>query len=163
MNQDFLNRVRQLLQTESGNSAATLKAAMTLIKESRPDYYWVGLYLLIDDQLMVGPFAGPATEHKRIAIGQGVCGSAVAENRNLIVGDVSERDNYLACNLHTKSEIVVLIRDEEDRVLGQIDVDCTTINGVMNDEAWLQEVASLLAPTVSLYAKSLHSELLTLR
>ncbi len=129
--------------------AARIQRAMDRIQASRADYYWVGVYLLQGDTLILGPFAGPATEHTRIPIGRGVCGTAVAEDRNIVVDDVSQRENYLACNLLTKSEIVVLIRDDSGRILGQIDVDCTRVAGVKEDEPWLAEAALILAADVA--------------
>ena len=66
---------------------------------------------------------GAATDHTRIPVGVGVCGTAVAEERDVIVDDVSALDNYLACSLDTVSEIVVLIRDERGEIVGQLDLD----------------------------------------
>jgi L-methionine (R)-S-oxide reductase len=88
-----------------------------------PQFDWVGIYLLRDDVLELGPFVGAPTEHTRIAVGVGVCGTAVARNEDMNVPDVTAVENYLACSADTRSELVVLIRSPEGRILGQIDID----------------------------------------
>ena len=118
--------------------------AMTLLAEL-PKYDWCGVYRLEGDVLLLDEFVGDPTEHRLISVGQGVCGTAVAENCNQIVADVRALDNYLSCSMDTKSEIVVLIRSA-DAVLGQIDVDSHTREAFDSvDEAFLAEVAAVLA------------------
>ncbi len=73
-------------------------------------------------ELVLEAFSGRETEHTRIAVGQGVCGTAVATGEDQNVPDVAVIGNYLACNLETKSELVVLIRRGET-TLGQLDID----------------------------------------
>lgn len=119
--------------------------AMRLIAERFPHFHWVGIYWLRGDELVLGPFVGAATEHTRIAVGQGVCGTAVAEDRNQVIGDVRELENYLACSLRTRAEIVVLIR-REGRVIGQIDADSDQVGAFdASDEVMLTAVAERLA------------------
>lgn len=134
--------------------AGKILRAMQLIKEAFPGYYWVGVYILHGDELRVGPYVGPTTDHVRIPVGRGVCGTAVAQGRNQIVDDVRQLENYLACNLQTRSEIVVLVRDETagdraDEILGQIDIDSTKVSGFdPEDEAFLKSVGQILAPAI---------------
>jgi L-methionine (R)-S-oxide reductase len=110
-----------------------------------PGYDWCGVYMLNGDELVLDQYVGAATDHTRIPIGRGVCGTAVAENRNQVVADVRELTNYLSCSTHTRSEIVVLIRDG-DTILGQIDVDGHSVGAFdASDEAMLTEVAQILA------------------
>ncbi|MDJ0523488.1 MAG: GAF domain-containing protein [Planctomycetota bacterium] len=91
-----------------------------------PQASWTGIYWLEGRELQLGPFVGPATEHTRIPVGRGVCGTAVAEDADQVVEDVRELDNYLACSAGVRSELVVLIR-AGDRVLGQIDLDAEEV------------------------------------
>jgi GAF domain-containing protein len=79
-------------------------------------------YMLQGDALVLEAFAGRATEHTRIAVGAGVCGTAVATGEDQNVPDVTAIDNYLACNTDTRSELVVLIR-RRATILGQLDID----------------------------------------
>jgi GAF domain-containing protein len=101
--------------------------------------------MLRGNELELEAFAGRETEHTRIPVGTGVCGTAVAEQRDQNVADVSRAGNYLACNLFTKSELVVLIR-RGDHILGQIDIDSDVPNGFGEREhADVKEVADALA------------------
>lgn len=111
-----------------------------------PGYNWSGIYRLEGKMLVLDEFVGDSTEHTRIPIGLGVCGTAVAEDRNVVVEDVQKLDNYLACSISTRSEIVVLIKNEAGRVLGQIDVDGHAVGAFdASDEAFLNKLARLLA------------------
>lgn len=98
------------------------------------------------DALVLDEFVGEETEHVRIAVGTGVCGTAVAENANQIVHDVRDLTNYLSCSTKTRSEIVVLIRDERGKILGQIDVDGHEVNAFnRSDEELLEAIAEVIA------------------
>ncbi len=100
-----------------------LSSAVAYLHDSNPLYHWTGIYELFPDNVLrLGPFIGAPTDHVFIAVGQGVCGTAVAEKRNLNVPDVSKAANYLACSTSTKAELVVLIR-RGDRIFAQIDID----------------------------------------
>lgn len=105
-----------------------LAAAVRMLHESHPRFHWTGIYELFPDNVLrLGPFVGAPTDHVFIAVGRGVCGTAVAERRNINVPDVSKATNYLACSTATKSELVVLIRSGE-RIYAQIDIDSHEID-----------------------------------
>ncbi len=117
---------------------------MTLL-DGLPAYDWSGIYRLEGDELILDEYVGASTEHTRIPVGKGVCGTAVAEQRNQVIEDVRELANYLACNTQTRSEIVVLIR-REGQILGQIDIDGHTVGAFdASDEAMLEAMAEVLA------------------
>lgn len=122
-----------------------LQYAVRTLKEGRETYDWVGIYLLEGDTLVLHNYIGKPTEHTRIPVGVGVCGVAVAEGANQIVGDVTKVDNYLACSVGTRSEIVVLIR-RGSAILGQIDIDSDLEDAFgQQDEMLLARVADLLS------------------
>lgn len=102
-----------------------LRLAVREIESAEDRYDWVGIYLLENDDILVlHNYIGKPTEHDRIPVGTGVCGTAVAEARDVNVPDVTEVENYLACSAETRSELVVLIRDgTEGPIHGQIDLD----------------------------------------
>lgn len=139
----LLAEIDDALTSLDGRDAAIF-AAMRLIAKHLPHYNWVGVYLLDGGVLNLGPYVGAATTHTLISVGHGVCGTAVAENRNMVVDDVRTLDNYLACSLETRSEIVVLIRDlNTDQILGQIDADGHTVGAFdATDEHLLEQVAT---------------------
>jgi GAF domain-containing protein len=122
-----------------------LVLAADLIREAGPPYTSVYLYMLRGDELVLEGFSGRDTEHQRIAVGHGVCGTAVASGSDQNVGDVRARENYIACNISTRSELVVLIR-RGATILGQIDVDSDVpdpFNG--DEERAVRQVADALA------------------
>jgi L-methionine (R)-S-oxide reductase len=99
-----------------------LRTAAEKIRGAGPPYTSVYLYMLHGDQLVLEAYAGRETDHTRIAVGKGVCGTAVARGEDQNVPDVRAIDNYIACNAWTRSELVVLIR-RGSVILGQIDID----------------------------------------
>lgn len=122
-----------------------LEEAVRGLHETDPRFHWTGIYELFeDDMLRLGPFVGAPTDHVFIGVGNGVCGTAIAERRNMNVPDVREITNYLACSTETRSELVVLIRDGET-IFGQIDIDShrvaafdeTTVAQVQRVADWL--------------------------
>ena len=102
--------------------AALLQLAAERIRAAGAPYTSVYLYMLHGSELVLEAFSGRVTDHVRIAVGQGVCGTAVATGQDQNVGDVTAVGNYLACNLETRSELVVLIR-RGNTILGQVDID----------------------------------------
>jgi GAF domain-containing protein len=135
-----------VLLDESLSDDAALRRVVELLAGAHPTWGWVGIYLLVGHTLVLGPFVGPPTDHTRIPVGTGVCGTAVTEDRNIVVDDVRAVDNYLACSIETSSEIVVLIRDAGD-VVGQFDVDSDDVAAFgPADEALLERLAALAGP-----------------
>jgi GAF domain-containing protein len=113
---------------------APLGSAVRYVASLSPRFNWVGIYVLKGKFLELGPFIGAETDHSRIPVGRGVCGTAVAENRDQNIPDVSAATNYLACSIATKSELVVLIRDAAGKILGQIDIDSHVPNAFGPDQ-----------------------------
>lgn len=99
-----------------------LRLAATRLRAAGPPYTSVYLYMLQGDELVLEAWDGRETDHTRIPVGKGVCGTAVATGQDQNVGDVRSVENYIACNVFTRSELVVLIR-RGATILGQIDVD----------------------------------------
>jgi L-methionine (R)-S-oxide reductase len=122
-----------------------LRLAAERIRAAGPPYTSVYLYMLQGDELLLEAWSGRDTEHTHIPVGQGVCGTAVATGADQNIGDVRAIENYLACNLFTRSELVVLIRRGE-RILGQIDVDSDQADPFTPGEvAEVRKVADALA------------------
>lgn len=112
---------------------------------SLPTYDWSGIYRLEGEMLYLDAYNGAATDHTEIPVGRGVCGTAVAEDANQVIEDVRELDNYLSCSAFTRSEIVVLIR-KDDEILGQIDIDGHQVGAFdAEDEQFLEELAEVLS------------------
>jgi len=120
------------------------------LRRSFPHYRWVGVYRTVDTTLVLDAWDGPAaTEHTTIPVAKGVCGRAVREGRTVIVDDVRDDPEYLACFLETRAEIVVPIRDG-DAVVGEIDIDGDRIKAYdASDRTFLECVAEKLARSVA--------------
>ncbi|HET9532422.1 MAG TPA: GAF domain-containing protein [Blastocatellia bacterium] len=141
---EIISRVESLVRSDASRDEV-LSETVSLLKQEREHYDWVGIYLLEGDVLELHNYIGKPTDHTRIPAGRGVCGTAVAERRNQIVGDVTALDNYLACSLETRAEIVVLIR-RGDEIFGQIDIDSDRRDAFTSeDESLLSRVCDLLA------------------
>jgi GAF domain-containing protein len=122
-----------------------LRIAAEKIRSAGPPYTSVYLYMLHGNELVLEAYAGRDTDHTRIPVGVGVCGTAVASGQDQNVPDVRAIDNYLACNTWTRSELVVLIR-RGSLILGQIDVDSDVPDPFTpEEEAAVKQVADALA------------------
>ena len=131
------------------NADAAMRQAVRLLKDAIPYYSWVGIYLLDGNELVLGPFLGKPSPHTRIPLGRGICGAAASEKATIVVDDVNADPRYLACSIETRSEIVVPIM-EDGSVLGEIDIDSDTPAAFGDaDRALLEQVASLLAESLS--------------
>jgi L-methionine (R)-S-oxide reductase len=125
--------------------AELLTLAAERIQAAGAPYTSVYLYMLHGAQLVLEAYAGRETEHTHIEVGQGVCGTAVATGNDQNVPDVRAVDHYLACNVWTRSELVVLIR-RGSAILGQIDIDSDVPDPFTPDEeAAVRKVADALA------------------
>jgi L-methionine (R)-S-oxide reductase len=125
--------------------ARLLQIAAEKIRSAGPPYTSVYLYMLHGSELVLEAFSGRKTDHTRIPVGVGVCGTAVASGQDQNVPDVRSAENYLACNAWTRSELVVLIR-RGGLILGQIDIDSDVPDPfTAEEEAAVKQVADALA------------------
>jgi GAF domain-containing protein len=132
-----------LLANESDEVANAANAAAA-IYHSLPRLNWAGFYFLRGAELVVGPFQGlPACV--RIPLGRGVCGTAAAERRSILVPDVTAFPGHIACDVASRSELVVpLFRD--DRVIGVLDLDSPQMARFdEHDQAGCEALAKIIA------------------
>lgn len=107
------------------------------------NFWWVGFYRVIDDVLILGPFQGPLA-CTRIKKGRGVCGTAWAESKTIVVPDVEQFPGHIACSSLSRSEIVVPLK-KNDEVYGVLDIDSEHLNTFdETDKIWLERIANLL-------------------
>jgi len=142
----------QRLAAKGLDASALMAETVALLQRERPHYNWVGIYLLEDGELVLGPFVGKPTPHTRIPLNKGICGAAASSGKTVIVDDVNADPRYLACSLETRSEIVVpIMRDR--RVLGEIDIDSDKPAAFTHqDRELLEAVAEILAARLSDWA-----------
>jgi putative methionine-R-sulfoxide reductase with GAF domain len=117
--------------------------------ETFEKYDWIGIYLVSGKELILGPWRGKqATEHVKIPIGEGICGSAAKSGKTEIISNVNLDDRYLSCFTSTKSEIVIPIK-KNGNVIGEIDIDSNTINAFSEqDSIFLEKIADMLSPHI---------------
>lgn len=111
---------------------ANLANASAIIKAIIEDLNWAGFYLLKEEELVLGPFQGlPACN--RIAVGKGVCGTAVAKQKTVLVRNVEEFEGHIACDSASKSELVVPIR-VKGKIVGVLDLDSPILSRFDTEE-----------------------------
>ena len=122
-----------------------LQGVVDFLYENFDHYSWVGIYIVENNMLVLGPWRGEqATEHTRIPIGKGVCGSAARSGKTEVVDDVNRDDRYLACFTSTKSEIVVPIT-KNGKILGEIDIDSDQPAAFTDEDVvFLEKISDML-------------------
>ncbi|MGB5652261.1 MAG: GAF domain-containing protein [Robiginitalea sp.] len=124
-----------------------LQEVCNLLHNEIPVYDWVGFYFRNGtlEELKLGPYAGDPTDHTVIPFGKGICGQVALSNQNFVVPDVAAQDNYIACSLHVKAEIVIPIFVDGANI-GQLDIDSHTPDPFSEkDERFLEFVCEAVA------------------
>ena len=148
MKQELSQRLIKDLENFDTISGVELqKSLVQWLDKEVPYYNWTGFYFMNDEkqQLEIGPYVGAYTDHTVIPYGRGICGQVAVSGKTFEVPDVHAQDNYLACSLATKSEIVVPIYKGENLV-GQIDIDSHELDPfTQEDHNLLEAVANFVA------------------
>lgn len=127
MLQSLEPKVLEIITDETKSVDTRLGDICELLRNSVDHYDWVGFYFRNGDkeELKLGPYAGAPTDHTIIPFGKGICGQVAVSNQNFVVPDVAAQDNYIACSITVKAEIVVPLFVNGENV-GQIDIDSNT-------------------------------------
>ncbi|PTN07766.1 GAF domain-containing protein [Mangrovibacterium marinum] len=145
MKKEFSDCLATIKQLVASNPEDLLQKICELLKEQIYHYDWVGFYMLDNQQLVLGPFAGKPTEHTHIAIGKGVCGQVAQREEAMIVQDVSQLDNYISCGLEVQSEIVVPVM-RNGKFVAELDIDSHSPAPFQHDDQhFLEQVCELVA------------------
>ena len=136
---ELLPQLHALVSTET-DLIANLANVAAALKQTF-GFFWVGFYLVKEDELVLGPFQGPIA-CTRIRLGKGVCGTAWKEGRTLIVPDVEQFPGHIACSSDSKSEIVVPIL-QQGEVVGVLDIDSDELDSFDTiDARYLEEICT---------------------
>lgn len=140
-------QVSSLIEDES-NLIAILSNVSALLNDSIDQINWVGFYLIENEALILGPFQGhPACVH--IAIGKGVCGTAVSEEQTQLVDDVNAFPGHIACDANSKSEIVVPLR-KNNQIIGVLDIDAPITSRFTDvDKNGLEQIVACIEKQIS--------------
>ena len=149
------NSLKPQIETIISNQNKTVDQRLfeicQLLEETIYYYNWVGFYFKNGDkqELKLGPYVGAPTDHTIIPFGKGICGQVAVSNKNFVVPDVKAQDNYIACSITVKAEIVVPIFVNGENI-GQIDIDSNTLNPFTEeDERFLEFVCSKVSQILS--------------
>lgn len=131
-NYNLLTKQLQSLIEDEQNLIAILSNTSAILNDNLDQINWVGFYLIENEELILGPFQGhPACVH--IAIGKGVCGTAVAEDKTQLVKDVHAFPGHIDCDANSKSEIVIPIH-VNDEIIGVLDIDAPITDRFTNED-----------------------------
>jgi L-methionine (R)-S-oxide reductase len=140
-------RVAKIIESRQLSVKERLTKICELLQSSLPAYDWVGFYFADDQEKMLHlkAFAGEPTDHTVIPFGKGICGQVAESNSNFVVPDVKAQNNYIACSIYVKAEIVIpLFKDGKN--IGQIDIDSHTPDPFTGeDERFLEWVNTQVA------------------
>ncbi|CAZ95227.1 GAF domain-containing protein [Zobellia galactanivorans] len=149
---ELRTKASAILNTTDLTVDQRLQELCELLKETVPHYDWVGFYFKNGDkeELKLGPYAGAPTDHTIIPFGKGICGQVAVSNQNFVVPDVQAQDNYIACSITVKAEIVVPLFIDGANV-GQIDIDSNTPDPFTEeDERFLEFINAEVAKIYTL-------------
>lgn len=131
------------LLDDTGNALSNLANASALLAQTLSHQVFVGFYLFDSEKLVLGPFQG-GVSCVNIALGKGVCGEAAEKGQTIIVCDVTQHQNYIACDSAARSEIVVPMM-KNDALLGVLDLDSSLVNAYdAVDQAFLEKFVMIL-------------------
>ena len=140
-------QVETILSNTEFSRDERLMKVCELLDQNIIYYNWVGFYFKNGDknELKLGPYVGEPTDHIIIPFGKGICGQVAVSNENFVVPDVAAQDNYIACSITVKAEIVIPIF-VNGKNIGQIDIDSNTPNPFTEaDERFLEFVCEKVA------------------
>ena len=139
----LLNKHLEAVTREVFYPISNLSNASALLWQMLPDINWAGFYLLKGDRLILGPFQGkPACV--QITVGKGVCGTAVAQDKTILVPDVHDFPGHIACDCDSNAEIVIPLRRDGD-IIGVMDIDSPKLSRFTQaDQAGLEAFAEIL-------------------
>lgn len=141
--QRIYNQLQELL-VKTENRIARMATVSALLHAKMPQYFWTGFYILLDGELIVGPYQGPLAcqvlEKKK-----GVCWAGIEGKKTIIVPDVHKYPGHIDCDSRSNSEIVVPLFNKQGQVWGVLDVDSRKFKTFSEvDKEWLEKIARLI-------------------
>jgi GAF domain-containing protein len=132
------------LITEKKYTVANMATIVAVLHHKMDYFFWTGFYLLSEGELIVGPYQGPVACIK-LQKDTGVCWAGINSRENIIVPDVEKFPGHIACDSRSRSEIVIPLKDEDEKVYGVLDVDSSSLGSFDEADAyWLEKILGLL-------------------
>jgi len=128
-------RIKDILKQDNLGIDKRLREVCSILQKEVATYDWVGFYFKNGDkrELILKAYAGEPTDHIIIPFGKGICGQVAESNQNFVVDDVAAQDNYIACSIYVKSEVVIPLFVGGQNI-GQIDIDSHTKNAFSKED-----------------------------
>ena len=140
-------QIKSLIKGEKNNTAILANISAAISQTFK--WLWGGVYVIEDNELVLGPFQGPVACF-RIKKGDGVCGAAWKDKKTIIVPDVEKFPGHIACSSISKSEIVVPVYNNKNKVFGVLDIDSDELNSFdETDKEHLEEIVSIIQKSLS--------------
>jgi len=142
----LVKQVKSLLKKED-HLITNLSNFTAALKQTFAKINWIGFYLFEGEKLYLGPFQGKVA-CTEIQIGSGVCGTSAKERKTIIVDDVDKFPGHIACDVESKSEIVIPIV-KDGKLFGVLDLDSTEFSSFNEtDKKYLEELVSFLSKEI---------------
>ncbi len=137
-------QIADLIEKSSNNSLSNMTTIAAILHHKLEYFFWTGFYLLQDNKLQVGPYQG-SLACINLAKDKGVCWAAINQKKTIVVSNVNEFPNHIACDSRSLSEIVVPVKNESNEIIGVMDVDSSSLSSFDEvDALWLEKIVALI-------------------
>ncbi len=142
--QRLFEQIRSLIEKSSNNPWSNMATINAVLHHKMETFFWTGFYLLQNGKLQVGPYQG-SLACINLAKDTGVCWAAINQNKSLVVPDVHKFPGHIACDSRSRSEVVVLLKDKANTIVGVLDVDSDKPDSFDEvDVFWLEKIVTLV-------------------
>jgi GAF domain-containing protein len=141
--QRIVQQLEELLQ-KTDFLYARMATVNALLYHKMDNFFWVGFYLLVNDELTVGPYQG-SLACQVLKKNSGVCWAAINEQKTMIIPDVTQFPGHIACDARSKSEIVIPLKNANNKIIGCLDIDSDKLSTFdETDATYLEKIITLL-------------------
>ncbi len=142
--QRLYSQIKDLIDKSSNNPISNMSTIAAILHHKIEYFFWTGFYLLQDGKLQAGPYQG-SLACINLASDKGVFWAAINKKKTFVVPNVHDFPNHIACDSRSLSEIVVPVRDENNEIIGVMDVDSSSTNSFDEvDAQWLEKIVVLI-------------------
>jgi GAF domain-containing protein len=142
--QRLYDQIQTLIDKSSNNPLSNMATINAVLHHKMESFFWTGFYLLHDGKLQVGPYQG-SLACINLAKDTGVCWAAINQYKSLVVPDVHKFPGHIACDSRSRSEVVVLLKDKANTIVGVLDIDSDKTDSFDEvDVLWLEKIVKLV-------------------
>lgn len=142
--QRLYKQIKDLIEKSSNNPTSNMVTLLAVLHHKMDYFFWTGFYLLQDGKLQVGPYQG-SLACINLAKDNGVCWAAINSKETVLVEDVEAFPGHIACDSRSKSEVVIPLKNQNNEIIGVLDVDSSELNSFdETDVLWLEKIVGLV-------------------